>query len=348
MVLALSLAALGAGHVLAQAPAPAPAQAPPAAEAKPAQAPPAAEAKPAQAPAAAPLPRPEPIPEVQLAPALRTTPVRSGAAGYNVHLVDASVLPRDRAPQVMYVDQTGNFNIGQKLTGQTSEATGTVSGDNDEGTSGTLTLGNMTGKFQDGETIADEAGGSATVLGKMREGIWVLDFAFKPARLATVELPGRGRQQVLYLYYRVINRTGEPRMFVPQFFLVTDDGKRYEDTVLPQAVQNIQGREDSTTPLLGAVTSTGMIPPSTKQGIDDAVYGVAVWLVNDPIAKADAFQIFVRGLSDGYRTVTPAEGKEPVTEYKTLRIDFSRPGDERHFNEREIRLLDPPYEWIYY
>ena len=45
-----------------------------------------------------------------------------------------------------------------------------------------------------------------------------------------------------------------------------------------------------------------MIPPSTKEGIDDAVYGVAVWEGVDP--KADRFSIYVRGLSDGYQVVT--------------------------------------------
>jgi hypothetical protein len=342
VMLALAIAALAAGRAGAQEPNPPP-EAPPG--------PPAAavpEAQPGPPADAAPLPSPEPIPEVQLAPMLPTKPVRRGVAPANLYLVDASVLPRDRSPQVMYVDQTANFTIGQMLSGQASGVTATIGADTDEGTSGILTLSNPSGKFQDGETITDAAGGSATVLGKMREGIWVLDFAFKPARLVTAELPGRGRQQVLYLYYRVANRTGEPRMFVPQFFLVTDDGKRFEDVVLPQAVRVIGSREDPTTNVLGAVASTGMIPPSTKEGIDDAVFGVAVWVVNDAIARSDSFQIFVRGLSDGYRTVTPAAGKEPVVEYKTLRIDFSRPGDERQFNEREIRLMDPPYEWIYY
>ena len=66
------------------------------------------------------------------------------------------------------------------------------------------------------------------------------------------------------------------------------------------------------------------------------------------IAQSDAFQIFVQGLSDGNHLVTPPGGGEPTVLYKTLRIDFARPGDERNFNEREIRLMDPPYEWVYY
>lgn len=186
-----------------------------------------------------------------------------------------------------------------------------------------------------------------SILPKDREGIWILDFAFKPVRLVTVELPGKGRRPIYYMWYRVINRTGKPRMFVPQFTLVTDTGKRYEDMVLPQAVKVIQNREDPTTPLLGAVQVMGMIPPTgNKQGVDDAVYGVAVWEAIDP--HADAFRVYVRGLSDGYQILTPPGGSEPVTRYKTLRIDFNRPGDDRNINEREIRLGEPPYEWIYW
>lgn len=220
------------------------------------------------------LEKPAPIPEFEL-PMLRTTPVRRGAPSFNVQMVDASLLPRDK------------------------------------------------------------------------EGIWVLDFAFKPVRLITTEIPGKGRRQVHYLYYRVVNHTGKPRIFVPQFSLVTDTGQRYEDTVLPQAVKSIQAREDPGIPLLGAVNIMGTIPPSAKEGIDDAVFGVAVWEGVDP--KADQFKIYIRGLSDGYQLIPPpTEGDKPVVRHKTLRIDLVRRGDDRNLNEREIQLLDPPYEWIYW
>jgi hypothetical protein len=194
----------------------------------------------------------------------------------------------------------------------------------------------------------------SSVLPKDRQSIWVLDFAFKPMRMRTVELPGKGRKHVHYLWYRVVNRTGKPRMFAPQFTLVTDTGKRYEDMVIPQAVEVIKNREDPTRPLLGAVTVMGILPPTGgKEGVDDAIDGVAVWEGIDP--EADSFKVYVRGLSDGYQEVTVpgtdangAEATKPITRYKTLRIDFIRPGDSRRLNEREIHLADPPYEWIYW
>lgn len=148
-------------------------------------------------------------------------------------------------------------------------------------------------------------------------------------------------------------------MFVPQFTLVTDDGKFFDDQVLPRAVEDverrerskalrvIEAREDPTTPLLGAVEIIGVLPPSApKQGVDDAVYGVAIWEVNDDIARADSFQIYARGLSNG-SFPDKLDDNTPIVRYKTLRIDFASPGDERDRNESEIRLLDPPYHWEY-
>jgi hypothetical protein len=128
--------------------------------------------------------------------------------------------------------------------------------------------------------------------------------------------------------------------------MVNELGEKFVDNVVPQAVPLIQAREDATIPLLGAVNVMGMIPPSTKQDVDDSVFGVATWDKWDP--KSDRFSIFVRGLSDGYKeSLAPKTGK-PIIKYKTLRIDFIRRGDEHNLNEKEIYLNDPPYEWIYW
>ncbi len=229
---------------------------------------------PAAKPAIPELPPPPPIENPRLVPDLPTVPVRKGQTTYNVQMVDASLLPRDK------------------------------------------------------------------------EGIWVLDFAFKPMRLRLIEIPGKGRRTIHYLYYRVVNHTGEPRMFVPQFSLVTDTGQRLEDAVIPQAIPIIQAREDASIPLIGAVNIMGMIPTSTKQGVDDAVYGVAVWEGVDP--RADRFSVYVRGLSDGQQVIPGPDGGKPTIRYKTLRIDFIRRGDARNLDEKEIELNQPPYEWIYW
>jgi hypothetical protein len=185
----------------------------------------------------------------------------------------------------------------------------------------------------------------SSVLPKDREGIWLLEFAYKPVRMVEIETPGKGRRKVHYLYYRVVNRTGQPRRFVPQFTLVDDSGKRHESVEIPIAVQKIQHKEDPTKNLLGAVTVIGEMPPSTKDGIDDAIFGTAIW--DDLDYRADSFQIFVRGLSDGYQEAQAPNG-EVFTRYKALRLDFTRPGDALNPHSSEIRLGDPPFEWVYY
>ncbi len=218
--------------------------------------------------------RPEPIPDYKLDRTLKTIPVPRDRGMFNVQMVDASLLPRDK------------------------------------------------------------------------KGIWVLDFAFKPLRLRTVEIPGKGRRQVHYLYYKVVNRTGAPRMFAPQFVKVNEKQERFEDEVVPEAIPVIQKREEPSIPLLGSVDVVGMLPPSTKPNVDDAIYGVACWERWD--ARSDRFSIYVRGLSDGYVEVPNQSGGKPIARYKTLRIDFIRHGDEKNLNEKEIQLADPPYEWVYW
>jgi hypothetical protein len=128
--------------------------------------------------------------------------------------------------------------------------------------------------------------------------------------------------------------------------MVNEDGKRLEDAVLPEALHLIQAREDATIPILGAVNIMGVIPPSTKPDVDDAVYGVAVWDKWD--YKSDRYSIYVRGLSDGYKETPAASGGKPTVKYKTLKIDFIRRGDDRNVHEKEIELNDPPYEWVYW
>ena len=183
----------------------------------------------------------------------------------------------------------------------------------------------------------------ATPLPRDRSGIWVLEFAFKPVRIIDVALPGQGRKKIYYMCYRVVNRTGEPRMFVPQFTLVTDTGKRVDDVPLEQAVENVRAREEpakARDSVLGAVTVMGYVPPSVKEGIDDAVYGVAIWDKVDP--NADAFKVFVRGLSDGYTEVQPPGDTPPYTRYKAVRVDFTRPGDNIKTTRRRSAWSIPP------
>src|SRR5262245_49105747 len=73
--------------------------------------------------------------------------------------------------------------------------------------------------------------------------VWSLDFKFKDpgVRVIKVNIPGRGQRVCWYLWYQVINNTGEPRSFVPDFELCTKDTFTcYKDQVLPSVQKAIQ------------------------------------------------------------------------------------------------------------
>ena len=74
---------------------------------------------------------------------------------------------------VFYLDydgQTANFAEGLTITGATSGATGVILVDVDAGATGTLTLNNVSGTFENDEIITDTATGSATVNGVLSSG----------------------------------------------------------------------------------------------------------------------------------------------------------------------------------
>jgi hypothetical protein len=232
---------------------------------------------------------------------------------------------------------------------------------------------------------------------KFRREIYCLEFAFKPIRLIDVDLPlaaGQAvRKRVWYLLYRVRNTgqtlkpvqgedglftatpaKGGPVRFSPQFVLEAQDrqkngarvSKAYLDRVIPAAVAAISRRE---TPgyMLHSTADISQQPIPAGQGrIDRGVWGVATWIDVDP--RIDFFSVYVGGLTNAYRWtdnaagfhVGDAPGKGRQFVYKTLQINFWRPGDNIDLNEREFRYGVPldkaalygvhdgvAYQWLY-
>jgi hypothetical protein len=179
--------------------------------------------------------------------------------------------------------------------------------------------------------------------------LWVLDFKFKDPRLIKVDVPGRGQKVCLYLWYQVINYTKEPRLFIPDFELVTHDRNTvHHDQILPKVQEAIRQIEDPTGYLniKNSVTITAEpIPVSKKDAAPKAVTGVAIWDDVDP--DSNRYSIFVAGLSNGW-TVTdnPADPKKQIVRRKTLQLNFKRLGDKYLQKSEEIRFV-PPAEWMY-
>jgi hypothetical protein len=197
-----------------------------------------------------------------------------------------------------------------------------------------------------------------------RTDVVALDFRFKDPRMIVANYPGRGTRVFWYLWYQVINRTGKPYKFSPSFELVTlDNPAVYKDEVLPAVVEAIRKIEDPTgyQKIKNSVTiDKTPIPPSLspEEAFPFAVTGVAIWdaTAADPkkrdpkvrdLGETTSFSIFVRGLSTGSVQVDgPAPGLPPITQYKTLQLNFRRKGDRYSVDPRDVEFIAPA-KWIY-
>lgn len=179
-----------------------------------------------------------------------------------------------------------------------------------------------------------------------KDDIWVLEFRFKDPRLITVDIPGRGRRLVWYMWYQVINNTGKPRTFIPDFELVTlDKPGVYADQVLPKAQEAISRLEDPTGHLdiKNSVTiASEPIPLSKPDAFPKTVTGVAMWDNVNP--ETTRFSIFVTGLSNGWSVVDGPDNKE-IIRRKTLQLNFKRVGDRLNPDSRDFKFVSS--EWVY-
>jgi hypothetical protein len=194
--------------------------------------------------------------------------------------------------------------------------------------------------------------------------VWALDFRFKEPRLLKVNIPGRGSRIIWYLWYQVTNRTSEPREFNPIFELVTLDRPGvYRDEILPTAEEAISRIEDPTRyqEIKNSVLISKFKIPVSKppeEAFPRRITGVAIWdgsaadpSKQDPkdtdLSETTRFSIFIRGLSNGFVEVDPpAAGLPPITQYKTLQLNFRRKGDRYSVDSRDIEFV-PPAQWIY-
>lgn len=209
----------------------------------------------------------------------------------------------------------------------------------------------------------------------LRRVIWDLEFAFKPLRMIEVDVPqptGKMQRKLIwYMVYRVSNRglalSPSPtedeygnktygvekvnfatRRFFPHFVLESKEYKKsYLDRVLPSAQKAIQQREDPGAKLHNSIEMTRVKIPLSDERIERGVWGVVTWEDIDP--RLDFFSVYVRGLTNAFEFVDPPgayqAGQPPgsgrVFTYKTLQLNFWRPGDTVLEHEREIRFGVP-------
>jgi hypothetical protein len=195
--------------------------------------------------------------------------------------------------------------------------------------------------------------------------VWTLDFRFKDPRIIKVHVPGRGTRLCWYLWYQVINRTGEPRTFIPDFEIVAQDFYgSWHDEVLPSVQEEIKKIEDPNNyhDIQNSVTIALKPVPVTKASdpVPKVVTGVAIWdgSPTDPatlkpgqkdLSHTTKFKMFISGLSNGWVLVDPLgdlPGAPPTVRRKTLQLNFKKVGDEFNLDSREIQFVAPA-EWTY-
>ena len=194
-----------------------------------------------------------------------------------------------------------------------------------------------------------------------RRPIWGLEFGFKPIRL--IEVNGK---KIWYLLYYVKNNgkhlnptpekddhnhdvfTAKPVdhsvRFFPTFVLESHEyGQAYMDSVLPSVVDAIRKQNDPNRKIYDSVEISSVpIEVSTPEE-DKSVWGAATWTNVDP--RTDFFSVYIQGLTNAFHWQDPEgayeqgdpPGKGRRFSFKTLQINFWRPGDALNLDEMEFR-----------
>lgn len=189
-----------------------------------------------------------------------------------------------------------------------------------------------------------------------KDDTWTLTFVYKKPRVVTVDIPGRGKRRVWYMWYQVINDpkfTGnKPVHFEPEIELFTVDYyTNHTDQVLPTAQARVLRIEDprGVQDIKNSVEiARKMIQPTKPDELPRAYTGVAIWPdVYEKAPKTSTFVVFVKGLSNGW---SKREGDATVRR-KVLQLNFKRRSDGRpgrrdpsgdiDYNE------DAPPKWYY-
>ncbi|MCA9178058.1 MAG: hypothetical protein KDB14_26525 [Planctomycetales bacterium] len=204
----------------------------------------------------------------------------------------------------------------------------------------------------------------------LRRPIWNLEFSFKPLRMIKVDLPtaeGVESRLIWYMVYRIrylgedlqaspaetnfggktyprIEKVaGGPHRFFPRFLLkeYQELNKEYMDRVIPAAIDPIFRREfkpnrteNPSGKLYDSVSISSVPIEASTPEQDKSVWGVVTWDNIDP--RVDYFSIFIQGLSNAFEIEIDGQGKAGKMKFKTLKLNFSRPGDSLEENEREI------------
>jgi len=174
---------------------------------------------------------------------------------------------------------------------------------------------------------------------------WTLDFKYADPEAIVVVSPTGKREVYWYIVYTVTNNTGEDRMFIPSFTLLSNTFKVVKAGIYPNTYSAIRKNRK-----IRFLENTAQLYGKLRVGPDNAKTGVAVFKDVDP--KTDAFSVFVGALSGEFveRPRPGAPENAPPDEkvvrlYKALELKYNLPGDEWWTNLDKPVFVSKDWTW---
>jgi hypothetical protein len=170
---------------------------------------------------------------------------------------------------------------------------------------------------------------------------WQLDFTHSKPRAISVRT-AQGVRWYWYMTYKVVNNSGQERVFVPEVVIATDQGDIVEaGKGVPASVFPAVKQQANIRLLESPIEVMGQI----LQGEDNARESVAIWPAFPH--NVDEVRIFFTGLSGETQVIPeikdPKTG-EPVSVRKTLMITYTLPGTGESPQNQPI--LGGDEQWI--
>ncbi|MCC6680696.1 MAG: hypothetical protein IT445_07320 [Phycisphaeraceae bacterium] len=163
---------------------------------------------------------------------------------------------------------------------------------------------------------------------------WQLDFTHDQPRTLAVTLPDGSVRWYWYMAYKVVNNTGEDRLFIPEIIIATDAGdiltagQNVPAAVYPAVANKLNN---------SLLESPAQVVGKILQGPDYARESVAIWPAADH--DVDELSIFIGGVSGETATVKNPITGEDVLVRRSRMITYATPGTVIKPEDQPVKLV---------
>lgn len=162
----------------------------------------------------------------------------------------------------------------------------------------------------------------------------------KPRSIAVKDIQGR-YQWYWYMTYKVVNNTGQDRLFVPEVEIATDQGDLVRSNQHVPSAVFFAIKEKLGNSLL---QSPNQVVGKLLQGDDFARESVVIWPVFDH--GISQVSVFFAGLSGETGAIENPQTGEKVLVRKVLMINYSLPGDTMVTPKGQQTINEDSHRWI--